>query len=277
MGPDEYQRLMHRRQIEQRILAINRLNDEEERKNQLLALLQEDQQQQNPRRLIPLVQNGAGNCGICLENRQLHQLSCGNRYCMECLSQHITTALNNRNTHIQCPHQDCRQDIAEGQVRTIIQQNDLNEDRYDRLLQQNVPGARECSNDNCNHILNNPHHIVVPYTCPDCDEEYCANCGINHENDRPCIYSHLDNLEPNLLNRILHDENETLCPNCFVPIERQDGCPVMTCQQPNCRHVFCLYCHHNPLHHQEGCRNRYFNENGPAIIPLWRQNYQLPH
>jgi ariadne-1 len=71
--------------------------------------------------------------------------------------------------------------------------------------------------------------------CPTCQEEF--HFGFTCEKRRQWK---MENESGYLKTKKWFEEKTKACPNCKVNIERDSGCPHMTCA--NCRHQFCWTC-----------------------------------
>lgn len=98
----------------------------------------------------------------------------------------------------------------------------------------------------------NKKHCV---TCPTCNYTFCPLCKSSwQQHGSTCpnpevVRSPKLEIQTNSLISSVHDDPVTFlehqgrvkrCPFCKVPIERDDVCAQIMCQ--NCRHVFCWFC-----------------------------------
>lgn len=124
----------------------------------------------------------------------------------------------------------------------------------ERLLA--MPNARHCPTPNCNHAFVNNNAQAAGMRCPDCNQNYCSNCLLNHQNTITCeqaIQNNITNNADEAANQNWRQQNTKQCPQCNTRIQKNGGCNTMTCRQ--CRHVFCWRCLQPRLAHvgAHGC------------------------
>jgi E3 ubiquitin-protein ligase RNF144 len=96
-----------------------------------------------------------------------------------------------------------------------------------------------CPSSGCRTICNiwqGSKYQGVDVTCPTCDNQFCSSCSATWHEGLSCEEQVGD--EAGLWGDL--EENIKKCPQCQVPIERNEGCAQMMCRR--CKHVFCWFC-----------------------------------
>lgn len=87
---------------------------------------------------------------------------------------------------------------------------------------------------------------AVSVTCANCRFEFCSTCRSPWHRKSPCPTASASSVDPSNHqpeDPVLFLEQQGFvkrCPFCQIPIERDEGCAQMMCN--NCRHVFCWFC-----------------------------------
>jgi IBR domain, a half RING-finger domain/IBR domain len=186
-------------------------------------------------------------CGICLEQniegQRTSVLHCEHRFCDQCLNRMLDIALHERTTHaLICPEIGCGQRMNIADIRSITHLDAQRLHRYAQIVSRErlltMPNRRHCPTPNCNHIFINNNGRRMMMQCPDCRQQYCSNCLLNH-NHLTCEQAVENNITNDPDERANHDwrqRNTRPCPQCGTPIEKNGGCNAMRCRQ--CNHRF---------------------------------------
>jgi len=208
------------------------------------------------------------NCTICFEGKNLSEfyvMSCCNYSgCKECFIEMIDTHLNEHNTKdLNCPNQKCAKKIEEKDIHIITLNN---KDVYERYLAitckeclADDPNLKHCPSRDCPYAFINDEGIRQLMKCPECRQQYCSLCLINHNVRVSCEQAKIEReLAENpdkgqKANEKWINENTKPCPNCNVRVEKNGGCLWMLCAK--CRHQFCWRClkpHDHTMNHPCG-------------------------
>lgn len=192
----------------------------------------------------------AQNCTICLDDKQpreLTALQCGHTYCKTCLTENINVAIRDNNTTtLLCPNTQChanngrRHKLNEHDIRSITNNNrTVNAILEIARREWFTANTKQCPTPNCNYVFMNEQNIAQEIRCPQCRQEYCASCLIEHEEDMTCeqALGERDHATGAWINN-----NTKQCPRCHTNIEKNGGCNHITCTRQACRHEFCWVC-----------------------------------
>ena len=101
-----------------------------------------------------------------------------------------------------------------------------------------------CPTPNCEFAFIDDNPQPQRMHCPQCAHEYCSHCAADHRAEVTCQQAREEReLTPQeRQNRAWIANNTKQCPNeqCRWPIEKNNGCNHMTCNQ--CRTHFCWLC-----------------------------------
>jgi len=180
------------------------------------------------------------SCSICFEEKFLYFLSeCNHSFCKECLAMHLENAIIVADIPVNCPQQGCTKQIDETDIVKLVSLEIAA--KYARFLRKlQTPEIRDCPKCGtmCKPQKNSEIENLV--ICEKCKLQFC----MYHSNAHPMDVSCEDHEAA--LRRMGGDKTAKLlknmkrCPNCGIPSERSDGCPMMTC--PNCHSNWCYKC-----------------------------------
>ncbi|CAL9248362.1 unnamed protein product [Arabidopsis halleri] len=189
------------------------------------------------------------NCDVCMEDDLpsdvMTRMECGHSFCNDCWKEHFTVRINEgESKRILCMAHKCKAICDEDVVRKLVSP-ELAE-KYDRFLIESYvednkmvkwcPSIPHCGS----AIRKIEDDDVVEVECS-CGLQFCFSCL--SESHSPCSC-----LMWKLWKKKCVDESETvnwitvntkLCPKCYKPISKQDGCNLMTCK---CGQHFCWLC-----------------------------------
>ena len=189
-------------------------------------------------------------CDICGEEKNGNictLLHCNHRYCDQCLNTMVDMAIQHQITHtLVCPHEGCPQRMNDVAIRNICHQDNQKLNQYAELAARErllaMPNARHCPTPDCNNAYEY-NEQVTNRECPDCNQNYCANCLLNHQNNVTCEQAIQHNIRDDAneaANQEWRQINTKQCPQCTADIQKNGGCNVMRCRQ--CAHRFCWVC-----------------------------------
>ncbi|CAA0383916.1 unnamed protein product [Arabidopsis thaliana] len=189
-------------------------------------------------------------CDVCMEDdlpsNVMTRMECGHRFCNDCWIGHFTVKINEgESKRILCMAHECNAICDEDVVRKLVSPELA--DRYDRFLIESYVEdnnmVKWCpSKPHCGSAIRKIEdgHDVVEVGCS-CGLQFCFSCL--SESHSPCSC-----LMWKLWKKKCEDESETvnwitvntkLCPKCSKPIQKRDGCNLMTCK---CGQHFCWLC-----------------------------------
>ena len=172
------------------------------------------------------------SCLICLEeistiDRIILKLPCNHIFCRKCLKTYAVDQLTTK-TKCKCPEPDCKYVIRfeipilgrRGPVKDDEEWKDQFKSVVSRKLLRKANTARRF--DLC--PLARCKGTVINGQCDKCRSEICYDCNEVKEPDHQC--------DPEIrANRQEILSKTKLCPNCHVPIMKNQGCDHMTCTQ----------------------------------------------
>jgi hypothetical protein len=175
-------------------------------------------------------------CPICYDLTTLIYLDRHSHLCCEdCLRDYVAFYINNKgSSSVSCPFKGCRTKLSpEFTVKycptELLDKFQRFSDR-DKLMTN--PFVKFCPVSDCEgYGLSNSGKNV---TCDVCGYKYCAYCL------EPWHRSICKNFLDEKLDRWAYWSNAKHCPTCGLRIEKNGGCPHMTCSQ--CGTGFCWYC-----------------------------------
>jgi len=190
-------------------------------------------------------------CSICLsptDDTQTIHLPCKCTGCSDCLTSWIITQASELHyqTHenILCMDTGCKKPFKIQQVFTQFNQQEqdvINAVLYDVYLKK-TEDIRKCPNSQCSYAG------VLDTSGPCKDNLECSMCGTQwrekiHYTKFEKIMEVVKSREikSNELYSIVWEETFTRrCPKCSVNIQKNGGCPHMTCKK--CQYEFCWLC-----------------------------------
>eukprot|EP00736_Rhodelphis_marinus_P007325 Rmarinus@m.3911 len=107
--------------------------------------------------------------------------------------------------------------------------------KYERFLKLKDPNARACPH--CDMVqIGDPSQPNM--TCLSCDYQYCFFHSNMHPGRR-CKAKNGEAVSTRLRNGVWKSFNTRKCPHCAQRIQKNGGCPCMTCR---CGGIFCWKC-----------------------------------
>jgi len=191
----------------------------------------------------------SGECSVCLgpmEEGDILGLWCGHRFCRNCWTGHITAT-----EEPPCMATDCPARLSSVDVLNLTGDQSLaaafklKQSKKFILLSKNVG--------TCKNVKGCPGVLMYgsdqsSVTCGKCKQTYCARCEMPPHSPTGCDlmktwhskggYVELSTDEMAALELLLKTTKP--CPKCGVRIEKNQGCPHMTCR--HCRYEFCWEC-----------------------------------
>lgn len=176
----------------------------------------------------------------------LHDCKCV--FCVSCLQQYLTINIKDGNVTVTCPDADCGADgkVLVSEVKEIAGDDAyFMFERYKLNLDVELDPSRVwCPSAGCETICTfqpaSSPDVGVSVLCLNCRTRFCSVCKLGWHGSTSCEDARRafnDEIELS----ISDDESSIKrCPNCRIPIEKDDGCAQMMCYR--CKHVFCWHC-----------------------------------
>jgi len=200
-------------------------------------------------------------CGICYDDEitssDSYAMSCGHRFCNVCYKSFLETTVEEGPLRIlkaTCPSHDCTERITGVELNDLIPRHV--EKWKDCFLRQFVDQDglyRFCPGPDCDVAVVSLGD-TGPVECM-CGTAFCFGCG-----ESPHVPACCDDFEKWQAifgsSEFWVAKNSKPCPNCGVPIEKNQGCNHIQCSQ--CQFDFCWIClAHLETHLMAHTCNRY--------------------
>ncbi|CAG9317251.1 unnamed protein product [Blepharisma stoltei] len=176
-------------------------------------------------------------CPICyneFDSADLLSLSCGDKFCKNCLEMFLTNNINDgKISAIVCPNSTCNAVLADNFIESLVTK-ELYEKflkiRENKTLEKN-PNLIWCPVPDCGgySYISGPGKNQL--SCNKCDTKFCSEC-ISRWHEGSCQRDQL--LDDYIVNNKLKR-----CPVCASYIEKAFGCPSVTC---TCGSTICWKC-----------------------------------
>ena len=212
----------------------------------------------------------AKECGICYDDKHpqdFHRLACGHEACKNCLRKRLQIAINENKGlgnlgELECPA-GCSKLISQKDIRALTNNYREVEERIEDMHMKKLleiakkDGLMLCPAPDCGYAIYNPDKIKQHFTCKNCKTNFCTSCCLPHARTTSCqdakrLQIKEDNVEKTI--KLLRTLKTRPRPNCRNDIEKNVGCPHMTCRR--CRYEFCWSCMER-YHPGRMCRRRY--------------------
>ncbi|XP_078613046.1 putative E3 ubiquitin-protein ligase RNF144A-A [Branchiostoma floridae x Branchiostoma japonicum] len=198
----------------------------------------------------------AVSCKLCLTEQTLSDMfelkQCGCSFCTACMKQYIQVMVREGTVlALTCPDASC---LKQGTLEAFEVQKLVDQKLYDRYCKLKFerevdldPRRTWCPQAGCEticHVCSRDPYQASPVKCPKCGLNFCSRCKLKWHTDLSCDEFVKSGAGASLDLGIPFQADEDAivkrCPQCHLPIERDEGCAQMMCKR--CRHVFCWYC-----------------------------------
>jgi len=222
-------------------------------------------------------------CTICfdLTNEFTVLSSCGHVFCNQCWQENLSIQIKDGKTiDIHCMNQGCKELVPEHIVQKVVDADSWK--KYAKFLSKNFversQEVRWCPAPGCNKAVYDPIIEADNYIgiCS-CGQKFCWKCGKSYHTPASC--KDFEDWEvkkgsDDILTLKWVQENTKQCPNdsCKNPIEKNDGCFMMTCSQ--CHYQFCWLCRQDWSTHGDHFSCSKFNDGVLQNKPEFREGDQ---
>ncbi|XP_022243211.1 E3 ubiquitin-protein ligase RNF14-like isoform X2 [Limulus polyphemus] len=181
---------------------------------------------------------------------------CKHHFCQGCIKNYCELHVKEGTVqNLRCPESDCEEELPTSIITTILEPDAL--ERWEHLLLHKTLDAMKdvewCPRCNNPCVCDENDSLNLAF-CLQCSFAFCTSCRNSWHQGTPCI-----SIEEVLKNTSLERNNNTQqktyeelisvyciskttrkCPQCKVPIEKQNGCNKVICSQ--CKTFMCWGC-----------------------------------
>lgn len=199
------------------------------------------------------------DCGICGElfsEDEIFSLNCFHWYCQTCWDNYLRIAVTDRQVKISCPCSGCKMIVTLDMIKFLCS-NELYVEAQKILVKAFIEERRDrkviatyCKNPiGCNGVLLLAEDAnYTEATCSLCTSTYCVVCDLPPHAPVPCEFladweqrgGYLETgQDEDMEARRIKQLTTKPCPKCGTRIEKNGGCPHMSCR---CKYQFCWEC-----------------------------------
>ncbi|OWF39340.1 E3 ubiquitin-protein ligase ARI3 [Mizuhopecten yessoensis] len=225
-----------------------------------------------------------GTCGTCFCESDdppadgCMLLPCQHYFCIDCWRQHITIRIKEGANDIPCQAFKCKEFIVDVMVRTLVSCDLANQwikRKKERILESQ--SWHWCPTTSCDKVATVTTASSrfsgdnIPVLCG-CDRVWCFSCQSDVHWPATCdqYLNYRKTLSQYAEPRFYYVDVKK-CPKCKHPIEKNGGCPQMTCR---CSHMFCWECLRDRSSHVDGVECR---EKATSLITMTLDEYSTMH
>jgi ariadne-1 len=188
---------------------------------------------------------GDFECSICYEFRDLKEAhfvkACNDFFCKSCFSENLNYLIEKTGNvkGLNCPK--CRKELPKDEIISVLDEGTFKKFKT-RLLEMEVAEDEEkifCPYPNCLGIIKGKKGLLSNSgnhnTCDVCKSNVCFPCRSLAHSSISCREN-----QANLYFELNLKHGIGYCPNCKSPVEKDSGCPQMSCQR--CSYSWCWIC-----------------------------------
>lgn len=190
---------------------------------------------------VPLISSNA--CPICFINQANYTIpNCEHCFCTDCLITYLDTKIQEGNVlKITCPMGNC-ENLSKEIIQSLVSPENFTKyiEFYDKKSLEASIYFRWCPQASCKgHSVYETSNKLI---CNTCSYEFCFLCSEKWHKNK-CRSGSSDFFQWKDAKQV------KLCPNCKVRIQKNGGCPHMTCAK--CSYRFCWRCEKSLDDHNE--------------------------
>eukprot|EP00347_Sterkiella_histriomuscorum_P014656 403360050 len=220
----------------------SKLSDQENQK--LLTNYQaNDSQQQSPLTFDTNTQsNQMKFCEVCYMDHPINDFIpvpiCGHQFCLESVKGYYTFQITQSGKfHLKCPQNMCGQEIPEDFLKQILEPEAMKKHEEFKINHEVSHDTKRifCPVPNCAKIIHVDNTSTKKVQCDSCQNDVCFSCRSVWHEGKSCSQHQSD-----LYKGWAYKMDTNVCPNCKVPIEKNEGCNHMHCL--HCQYHWCWIC-----------------------------------
>ena len=182
------------------------------------------------------------SCMICyddiLSQDDAYSLPCKHSFCRDCFSSYLRVKIEGREL-LNCPHHGCNEYVVEADVQELLPSMlRVWKELYFRQFITQSDLYTFCPGSDCTMVAF-AETKTGDAQCTKCNTSFCFCCGETPHTPAICrdaeAFMPLFNTSDYCVMKF-----SKRCPNCAVPIEKNQGCNHMTCIE--CHSHFCWVC-----------------------------------
>ncbi|XP_019624458.1 PREDICTED: uncharacterized protein LOC109470113 isoform X1 [Branchiostoma belcheri] len=195
-------------------------------------------------------------CGICWSDIDAGDIpsafalqGCLHWFCRECWENHVATKVRQGSTDITCPECECSEVVDDTTLMLLLPGRLYHQ--YQRRVRNVAVDSDNslhwCRDSKCGRVVSvtftGEVADPVPVRC-ECGSMWCTSCGAEPHWPATCqqAQEHLQEIQhrnPLSLEEATYTAMTKKCPSCLHPMEKNGGCPHMSCI---CGTSFCWKC-----------------------------------
>eukprot|EP00347_Sterkiella_histriomuscorum_P020521 403337484 len=182
-------------------------------------------------------------CEVCYIDHSIQEFIsvpfCGHMFCQESLQCYFTFQITQSGKfHLKCPQNKCGQEITQDFLNQILGSDTLKKHEEFKLNHEvsDDPNRIFCPIANCGQVIRVDNHSnAKKIKCESCENDICFSCKAQWHQGKSCAKYQSDLYKGWVFKMDAH-----VCPNCKVPIEKNEGCNYMHCTK--CEYNWCWVC-----------------------------------
>lgn len=180
-------------------------------------------------------------CLVCMQQLTLltqnHLQPCGHTFCSQCIHDHLDSKVSAREVrNLTCPAFNCMTRFTEAQLKHRLGEEKYA--KYCRFKQESEleadPDLRWCPRPACKGY-DYCRGLKRKLICSQCEFQFCRYC-LSAWHGRAKCSAEIDHQ----FEKWAHGARVKFCPQCRMRVEKNLGCPHMTCVR--CSYEWCWAC-----------------------------------
>lgn len=210
-------------------------------------------------------------------------MACMHWFCNDCWRSYLSAEVQQGKTAVMCPRYDCDTPVDDVTIMALLPDSFP---KFERMRQEKAVELdakwKWCPGDKCNLVVmatgrssvneNLGDVLPIPIRC-DCGQSWCFSCQKEPHWPASCAQAAFFRSQTESYEKIVKTKAGGItsvcvkrCPHCHYPIEKNMGCPHMTCSM--CMGQFCWECLEDWLTHDWGvnCAKRSKQEEEVELV-----------